>query len=60
MLYVITEKDKRRQRNLVLQLWRFGTLSLRFMRLLKLEKTTAMPIRHDGGGRDERLKPLTQ
>ena len=38
MLYVITPADKRKQRDLLYQLWRFAALSVRFLRLIQLER----------------------
>jgi hypothetical protein len=34
--YTITPKEKRRQTNLLFQLWRVSVLSLKFMRLTRL------------------------
>jgi hypothetical protein len=36
MEYTITTREKKRQRNLVFQLWRLAVLSLRFMKLTRL------------------------
>ena len=36
MEYMITAHEKKRQRNLVYQLWRLAVLSLRFMKLTRL------------------------
>jgi hypothetical protein len=36
MEYMITAREKKRQRNLVYQLWRLAVLSLRFMKLTRL------------------------
>ena len=35
MHYVITQADKRRQTNIVRQIWRFTVLSRRFMKLIR-------------------------
>jgi|GEM_PF-4570263 len=34
MQYVMTDSEKRKQRNLLIQVWRFATLSNRFVKLL--------------------------
>lgn len=36
MEYVITQREKKRQKNLVYQLWRLMALSLRFMKLTRM------------------------
>jgi hypothetical protein len=35
MRYVITKADKRRQTNILRQIWRFTVLSRRFMKLIR-------------------------
>ena len=37
MKYVFTEAEKKRQRNLLIQLWRFAVLGFKFNKLMKLE-----------------------
>ena len=36
MEYILTVQEKRRHANLLIQLWRFAMLSVRFMRLTRL------------------------
>lgn len=36
MKYIITKVEKRRQQNLFLQMWRFVVLSIKFMKLTRI------------------------
>jgi len=50
MRYVITQADKRKQRDFLYQLWRFAALSLRFFRLTQLECRLARSAREKSVG----------
>ena len=39
MKYVFTESEKRKQQNVIYQLWRFAVLSFKFTRLTRLGRT---------------------
>lgn len=43
MQYVITATDKRRQTNIVRQVWRFTHLSVRFMKLCRQCRSSSDP-----------------
>lgn len=51
MQYLITTKEKRRQHNLLYQLWRLTALSLKFMKLTRLGDRPAPAQAREGANR---------
>jgi hypothetical protein len=46
MKYVLTKAEKRRQQNLLLQMWRFVVLSIKFMKLTRVDYSRLHPVKN--------------
>jgi hypothetical protein len=49
MKYVLTEAEKRRQKNLFLQMWRFVVLSIKFMKLTRMDYSRLHSVKNPSG-----------
>jgi hypothetical protein len=51
MEYLMTDKDKRRQQSLPIQLWRLTVLSMRFLKLMRAGEGPALAKAREGANR---------